>query len=200
MSSNDVFGDGSSITDAGGNVIRTTNGFLSTLEMYGVTDETSDVQNIFDRSQGYVFNKFIDDMLKLTYVMPTGGVFDAICGPAAMGYWSKMDGSGQLKSSFQTQLSDLKTDRLGYNFKYLDTPYGSIRLVLEPALREAMYSNMMAVVDYENLIHAFYEGPAYHTNILTDNNPKLVKDEYTNHEGVGIRMLPKHKLFKLPVA
>lgn len=200
LGATDTFTEANTITDANGNLIRTTMGALTSLEMYGISTESDDDQNIFDRSQKYEWSQFIDDSFKIFQFIGGEGVRDAFCGPTAMSYWSKIDSDSKLKSKFEVKLSDMKSDKLGFNFKYLETPFGILRLIYEPGFRDLGYRNYMYIPNYNNMWKAVFTPSSYHTNILTDNRPKLVKDEYDSDLGIGITLVKSHHLIKVPVA
>ena len=185
-------------TDSGGNVIRTTYGIVSAFATYGETG-SYDYQNVFSVSEAtYTYNSFVDDMEKVFQYVPEAGVKRAFCGAGALGYWSKMAGTTGIagSSGWTVNLSDMRRDSLGFNYKILETPHGILQLIPTPALR-GPYNKYMLVVSEENLFHAQYRSPMYQANIKTDNAFDGVKDQYFSDEGVGISLIESHHLFKV---
>jgi hypothetical protein len=185
-------------TDAGGNVLRTTYGAVSAMDKYGETG-SYDYQNVFTISEAtYTYNSFVDDMEKVFQYVPEAGVKRAFCGAGALGYWSKMAGSEGIagSSGWTVNLSDMRRDSLGFNYKVLETPHGILQLIPTPALR-GPYNKYMLVVSEENLFHAQYRSPMYQANIKTDNAFDGVKDQYFSDEGVGMTLIESHHLFKV---
>lgn len=185
-------------TDASGNVIRTTYGVVSAMDKYGETG-SYDYKNVFTISEAtYTYNSFVDDMEKVFQYVPEAGVKRAFCGSGALGYWSKMAGSEGIagSSGWTVNLSDMRRDSLGFNYKVLETPHGILQLIPTPALR-GPYNKYMLVVSEENLFHAQYRSPMYQANIKTDNAFDGVKDQYFSDEGVGMTLIESHHLFKV---
>ena len=197
-SSSDSFADGG-VLDADGNLVRTTYGAVSAIETYGDSTSTNDYQNIFTVSEAsYSYSSFVDDMEKVFQYVPEAGVKRAFVGAGALGYWSKIAGTSGMagNSGWTVNMSDMKRDSLGFNYKILETPHGILQLIPAPALR-GPYNKYMLVISEENLFHAQYRSPMYQTNIKTDNAFDGVKDQYMSDEGVGIQLIESHHLFKI---
>ena len=197
-SSSDSFADGG-VLDADGNLVRTTYGAVSAIETYGDSTSTNDYQNIFTVSEAsYSYSNFVDDMEKVFQYVPEAGVKRAFVGAGALGYWSKIAGTSGMagNSGWTVNMSDMKRDSLGFNYKILETPHGILQLIPAPALR-GPYNKYMLVISEENLFHAQYRSPMYQTNIKTDNAFDGVKDQYMSDEGVGIQLIESHHLFKI---
>jgi hypothetical protein len=194
-STDDAFADGGR-TDGNGNLIRTTYGVIKAIEDFGTS--SGDDQSIFTVDGSYAYGNFVDDMEKVFQYVPEVGVKRAFCGAGAMGYWSKLAGvSGMAgNSGWTVNLSDMKRDTLGFNYKILETPHGILQLIPTPALRGS-YNKYMLVVDESNLFHAQYRSQMYQTNIKTDNAFDGVKDQYFSDEGVGMTLIESHNLFKI---
>ena len=185
-------------TDADGNVLRTTYGVVSAFATYGETG-SYDYKNVFTVSEAtYTYSSFVDDMEKVFQYVPEAGVKRAFCGAGALGYWSKMAGTSGMagSSGWTVNVSDMKRDSLGFNYKILETPHGILQLIPTPALR-GPYNGYMLAVSEENLFHAQYRAPMYQTNIKTDNALDAVKDQYFSDEGVGMQLMESHHLFKV---
>ena len=193
--SNDSFADGG-VVDSAGNLVRSTHGVIKAIEDFGTS--SGDDQSIFTVDSSYAYGNFVDDMEKVFQYVPEIGVKRAFCGAGALGYWSKMAGASGIagNSGWTVNLSDMKRDTLGFNYKILETPHGILQLIPTPALR-GPYNKYMLVVDDSNLFHAQYRNMMYQTNIKTDNAFDGVKDQYFSDEGVGISLIESHNLFKI---
>ena len=198
-STSDSFADGGR-TDGDGNLIRTSYGIIPAIEAYGSSTSTHDYQNIFTVDDSYAYGNFVDDMEKVFQYVPEVGVKRAFCGAGAMGYWSKLAGTSGMagNSGWTVNLSDMKRDSLGFNYKILETPHRILQLIHAPALR-GQYNKYMLVVDDSNMFHAQYRSQMYQTNIKTDNAFDGVKDQYFSDEGLGISLIESHNLFKITV-
>tara|TARA_Y100000593_G_scaffold95107_1_gene199804 strand:- start:3736 stop:5058 length:1323 start_codon:yes stop_codon:yes gene_type:complete len=197
-STSDSFADGG-VLDSDGNLVRTTYGIVSAIETYGSSSSSVDYTNIFTVSEAsYTYSSFVDDMEKVFQYVPEAGVKRAFVGAGALGYWSKMAGTTGMagNSGWTVNLSDMRRDSLGFNYKILETPHGILQLIPTPALR-GPYNKYMLVVSDENLFHAQYRSSMYQTNIKTDNAFDGVKDQYMSDEGVGISLIESHHLFKI---
>ena len=184
------------ITDADSKKIRTTYGIISAIEKYGYA--SGDDQNKFTIGDSYTYSNFVDHMEKVFQYVPEAGVKQAFCGAGALGYFSKMDGTNGIagKSGWTDNLSDMKRDALGFNYKALETPHGILQLIPTPALR-GPYSKTMLVIDDSNMFHAQYRNQMYQTNIKTENAYDGVKDQYMSDEGIGITLIESHNLFTI---
>ena len=183
-------------TGPGGGKVRTTYGIVSALNAYGAA--SGDDQSVYTIGSSYKYGDFVDDMEKVFQYVPTSGVKRAFCGAGALGYWSKMAGSEGFAggSGWTVNLSDMKRDTLGFNYKILETPHGILQLIPTPALR-GPNNKYMLIVDEDNLFHAQYRSPMYQTNIKTNNAYDGVKDQYFSDEGIGISLIESHNLFKI---
>ena len=80
------------ITDANGNVVRSTMGLVTALGKYG--DTSGDDQSVFTISEAsYSYSNFVDDMEKVFQYIPEQGMKMAFAGRGAMSYFSKIDGA-----------------------------------------------------------------------------------------------------------
>jgi len=199
MGSGESFAE-SSIKDDSGAVIRSTMGLVTALEKYGSTD--GDAQNIFDSTDVAKYSDFVDATEKIFQYVPTSGMKRAFVGAGALGYWSKLgntssgstfaDGSG-----WTVNLGDMKRDKLGFNYRLLETPHGMLQLIPTPVLRGA-YNKKMVIVDDSNLFHAQYRKPKFQANIKTNNAYDGVKDQYFSDEGIGISLIESHAMITTP--
>ena len=78
----------------------------------------------------------------------------------------------------------------------LETPHLAIRLVKEPTLRSTPYAGMMLMPDLDYVGTAQYAPDTYHSNIKTDNNPDIQKDEMTSWKGLRLRLLERHHVIE----
>ena len=189
------FGD-DSLSDGGGNALRTTMGIIPAIEKHGADSGTD--QNRFTISEAtYTYGNFVDDMEKVFQYVPEAGMKRAFCGPGALGYWSKMAGSEGLagNSGWSVNLGDMKRDSLGFNYRSLETPHGMLQLIPTPVLRDA-YNKTMLVVSDENLFHAQYRSPMFQASIQA-NDLDGIKDQYMSDEGIGVTLIESHKLFQI---
>jgi len=190
----DTFGDAGRTVSA--KKVRTTMGLVTAIEKYGKS--TGDGQNKFTISEAaYDYGQFVDDMEKVFYYYPEDGVKYAFCGPGAMSYWSKVGGTGMAENSnWKVQISDMRTTKLGFAVKMLETPSGVLALVPTPAFRGPR-NKWMVVISEPNLVRCQFEAPMFKTNIKTENNYKGIKDVYFADEGLGMTLIESHKLFKI---
>jgi len=190
------FADGS-ITDADGKYVRTTMGIIPAIEKHGATSGEDQNQFTIDKD-AYTYSDFVDDMEKVFQYVPEAGSKRAFCGMGAMGYWSKLGGTGTFSGSsgWTVNIGDMKRDKLGFAYRELETPHGMLELIPTPVLR-GPYNEYMLVVSDENLFMAQYRAPKYQANIKTDNAYDGVKDQYMSDEGIGVSLIESHKLFKM---
>ena len=185
------------ITDANGNVVRSTMGLVTALGKYGAT--SGDDQNVFTISEAtYNYSNFVDDMEKVFQYIPEQGMIMAFAGRGDMSYFSKIDGASGFagNSAWNIDIGPSERSSMGFNYRQLETPHGVLMLIPTPVLR-GPYSKYMCVVSEENLFHAVYRPPVYQTNIKTDDAFDGVKDQYMSDEGLGITLIESHKLFKI---
>jgi hypothetical protein len=177
---------------------RTTMGMFPALYRYGASSGAK--QNLFSiTAASYTYSNFVDDMQKVFRFTPmTGTEKTALVGPGALSYWSKVSATTGIigKSGFNVQISGSQRDSLGFNFRVLETPHGTMRLVPAPALKD-QYVNSMLVIDPNNVSLKQYRPMKYSTNIKTENGYDGVKDEYFSDEGLGITLIESHSLMTI---
>ncbi len=186
------------VTDANGNTVRTTMGLVTAIQRYGESSSSADDQNIFAiASSSYTYSDFVDDMEKVFRYDPNAGVKKAYCGPRAYSYWSKLDGSTGLagKSTWSVNVQNGESE-LGYNVKIVESPHGLLQLVRDNSLK-GPYSGYMVIPTDGNVRLAKFEEDEFATNILTDNNPRVLKDEFYSNVGLMIRLVESHSLMKV---
>ncbi len=199
LDQSDTFGE-TVITDADGELVRTTMGVLEAMLRYGLT--SGDNQTIFDITEStYTYADFVDQTEKVFQYFPENGVKTMLASAKMMSYWSKLEGSGGAgiagKSKWTIKMSDMKRDTIGFNYRLLETPHGVIQLVPTPALTRSPYNGYGVIVDRNNLTHYIYEPSEYRQNIITDNAPQYQKDEFFSYEGLGMTLREAHKVFRL---
>jgi len=190
----ETFGE-SAIVDADSKVIRSTMGIVTALEKYGTTSGES--QNVFASTEVDSYSEFVDAMEKVFQYVPTSGMKRAFVGSGALGYWSKLNQDNGFGSGWTVNVGDMKRDKLGFNYRTLETPHGMLQLIPTPALRGA-YNKKMLIVDDSNLFHAQYRKPKFQANIKTDNAYDGVKDQYFSDEGIGISLIESHAMITTP--
>ena len=185
-------------SDGTGAKIRATTGAIAALREYGNTDVTDVNQNHFEINKGlFTQSDFNALSQKVFNIVPGSGVKEMFCGASMMTYWSNL--TAAKKDSWEINISDMKRDRLGFNFKWLDTPNGILKLINTPALR-GPYAGYGLVISKENMFHAIYRAPEFRAAILSKssaNAPDMVKDEYFRDEGIGMTNLSFHHLLRL---
>ncbi|MHA2067606.1 MAG: SU10 major capsid protein, partial [Candidatus Thorarchaeota archaeon] len=158
-------------TDGDGKVVRSTMGVITALRRYGQATTTADDQNVFTINEGsYQYANFVDDTEKVFQYVPTSGVKTAFVGAKMLSYWSKLSNTQGFvaQSGWNVQISDFRRDRLGFNYRILETPHGLVRLIPTPVLR-GHYASYMIIVDTENLQHTIFRAPKFKVNIKTDD-------------------------------
>lgn len=196
----DTFGDASGTntrTGASGASVRTTFGIIPAIEDHGA--ESGDDQTYFEINEAsYEYGDWVDDMEKVFQYVPDSGMKRAFCGMGAMSYWSKMQGTSGMagNSGWTVNMSDMRRDALGFNYRILESPHGLIQLIPTPALR-GPYNKSMLIVSEENLFIAQYRAPKFQANIKTDDAYDGVKDQYFSDEGIGVTLVKSHKYFKI---
>ena len=183
--------------DADGAIVRTTMGIVTALRRYGAT--SGDAQNVFSINPAtYAYSSFVDDTEKVFQYVPSTGVKTAFCGAGMLSYWSKMATSSGIHSNsdWNVTLEASQRDTLGFNFRNLIAPHGTVRLIPTPAMR-GPYNDYMIIVDEEHLQHIMYRKPMFQANIKTDNAYDGIKDQYFSDEGLGLTLMEAHSLWKL---
>jgi|TARA_Y100000296_G_scaffold23787_1_gene28127 hypothetical protein len=197
---NDEFLTTNHISDANSNIIRTTMGILPAMLRYGDSTDTSDTQNYFKRTKrGYNYAQFTEDMEKKFQYIPNKGYYRAFCSMNMLSYWNQMDARKGFvgESGWSVQLSDLKRDKLGFNFKILETPAGYLQLVYAPILDRGPWKNYMVIIDDDNLRLVQYRPGKFQVNIKTEDAYDGEKDQYFDDQGVKIILPETHALLKL---
>ncbi len=200
-------GAANGVSGSQGGRVRNPYGLIPMIEDYGVSDAASDVQNLFDFTAGLTYNTWVDASEKMFQYQNYDGYRDFFVGPKAMSYFSKIDASGtntRTKMGIDIRMSDMKNskpDGQGYNFRYLETPFGVARLILDPSLKFE-YSNYMISPMWDNLYYAVYRPFEIKTAIKDSrfNGYDGIKDEYFNDTGVGATLIKSHMMVKLPLA
>lgn len=194
---NDAAGNGTGLrTDSSGFPVRTTMGIFTAIEKYG--NSSGDFQNIFEVAEGdLTWGDYVDITEKIFQYLPNSGMMRAFCGRGAMSYWSKIQATGIAgNSGWKVEIGDMKQDKLGFNYRMLETPHGIVQLIPTPGI-DGPRNKQMLIINEDNLFHAQYESPEFRQNIKTDNAPSIQKNEYFSDEGIGITLIESHSLFKI---
>ena len=185
-------------TDASSNTVRTTMGIITALRRYGARSGAQ--QNWFDRNfADYTYDKFVDDTEKIAQYVPMSGELTAFVGPTNMSFWSKIGAEGLLTAQgtrMNVKLTDEQESPLGLRFRRLITPHITIRLVTEQLFRGTPYAKDMLIVNEDNVSVVKYENDEYNTNIKTDNDPRIIKDEYFSNQGLKMDLMEGHSYFR----
>lgn len=178
------------ITDADGRRVTTTMGWITAMQRYGNSDDTALKQNWFDRDANtYDFIGFVKDTEKIAQYADRD-VVNAYCAPAVYSFWSTKALTNN--NGWQVTISDRINSRIGFNYRILETPHIAIRLIKEPTLRGTPHANKMMMPDLDHVGTAQYAPQTYETNIKTDDNPDLQKDEITSWKGMTMRLIERH--------
>lgn len=182
-------------TDANGHKLRTTMGIFTCIEKYG--NSSGDDQNLFEFNEAaWTWDDYVDMSEKIFQYLPNSGYKRAFCGRGVMSILSKMSKNGIAgNSGWRIDLSGFRKDRLGFNYRALETNHGILQCIPTPGI-DGPRNKWMIIVDTDNLFHAIYEPAEYHQNIKTDNKPTLQKDEYWGDEGIGVTNIETHTLVK----
>lgn len=182
-------------TDAEGNTLRTGYGSLKAVEDYG--DTSGDDQSVWTISEAaFSWADYVDISEKISQYLPNDGYFEAYCGRGAISIWSKASKQGiHGNSDWRVDISDWKRDRIGFNYKLLETPHCLMKLIPTPAI-DGPRNKWMLILNQDNVFQATYEPNAFHQDIKTDNRPTIQKNEFSGDFGVGMSLVPSHKLIK----
>jgi len=178
------------ITDANGNRVTTTMGWITAMQRYGEDDDAAIKHNWFDRdATTYDFTSMTADSEKWAQYADRD-VLTAYCGGPVISFFSTRALSNN--NNWDITISDRQTSRLGFSYRILETPHVAIRLVKEPTLRGTPHQSKMMMPDLDHVGTAQYAPDTYETNIKTDDNPDLQKDEITSWKGLSLRLMERH--------
>lgn len=193
----DGSGDPLAVKDKDGNRVTTTMGWISAMQRYAQDSDTAFDQNWFDRdTSGYGYYDFMEDTEKISR-FEDSDVLTAFVGPPVMSFWAGKALDNTANPSWNVQLSDFQQSSIGFTYRVLETPHIAIRMVKEPRLRNTPHAAKMLIPDMDYVGTAQYEADQYHSNIKTDNNPDIQKDEITSWKGLTLRLLERHFTFDL---
>jgi hypothetical protein len=197
-----TFGSGDSFsashtTDADGNIIRTTMGFLPIMQRYGITSDSASDQNVFTFTKATM--KFADILAAVEKMSQYGGsmVRDVFCGPSAITYWTSL--ANAQNSGFEVKVSEMRSDdTYGFNYKFLELGAMTFRLIPMPLFHtHPVYKNWMLIPNEDAIEHAVYRSDRYNVNIKSDNGFDGQKDEYFADDGLYLSQVATHALIKL---
>lgn len=196
----DTFGDSGRTSGAINGTtgkVRSTYGALAAVLDYGSSTTTDDHQNIFPITEAsFKYSDWVDITEKMFQYVPTSGFKRAFCGAGALSFWNKLSSNSGFagNSGWDVHLGDMDRDRLGFNYRMLETPHGLLQLIPTPVLTRSPYNKYMLCIDDSNVFHAQYRPSKYQTNIKTDNAYDGVKDQYFCDEGMGLQMIESHSV------
>jgi hypothetical protein len=187
-------------TDANSKSVRATMGIFPAMRRYGRT--SGDQQNVFEHQEATMsYNDFVEITEKMFQYSPSGGVKDLYCGPGFVTFLAKAGSEGLVGKLNNTRtvlkMGDPQETRIGLTFQYVDTPHGTLRVIKDPLLRGTPYANHALCVDPDNAELVRYEQDSYTTNIKTDNNPRVIKDEFQSFCGIKMTLMESHAWIKL---
>jgi hypothetical protein len=188
------------LTGANGKTVRTTMGIFPALRRYGRT--SGDQQNVFSHAKSSMsYNDFVEIMEKVFQYSASGGVKDVYGGPGFMTFMAKAGSEGLVtklnNTRMEIKMGEPQESRIGLRYQYVDTPHGTFRLIPDPLLRGTPYSSDALVIDPDNAELVRYEQDSYSTNIKTDDNPRVIKDEYSSYSGIKLTLMESHSWIKL---
>jgi hypothetical protein len=175
-----------------GNEWRFTWGIIPLIDAYGTTD----YQKFSRNWANYSVDDFIDDM-RIRYGYFNGDMNEmAFCGPKVVAEFAKT-GTGSFfeRSGGSVALSEFRNTTYNFRVRTLTHPFGTLNLVLDPAMADAPYDNYMVIVDPENIGRVVYRAPEFQAGI---QDPDLdgFKDQYFSDEGLKVTLIEKFGLFK----
>lgn len=190
------------VTGANSKTARTTMGIFPALRRYGRSSDSSDQQNVFSFQEATMsYNDFVEIAEKVFQYSASGGVKDLYAGPGFVSFMAKAGSEGLVTKLNNTRvvlnMGDPQTSRMGITFQYVDTPHGTFRLIKDPLLRGTPYSKDALFIDPDNCSLVRYEADTYSTNIKTDNNPRVIKDEYSSYCGIKLSLMEAHAWVQL---
>lgn len=188
------------LTDANSKTVRTTMGLFPAMRRYG--RRSGSQQNWWDQPKAtFTYNTWVDMTEKLfQYEDADGRMKEVYAGPGAISHFAKIGAEGFITSDGSREplkMSETRKSAIGLNYKIVDTPHGPVRLIPDPLLRGTPYNNSMLVTTPSNISLVRYEPSAYHTNIKTDDNPRVIKDEFSDFLGLKLHVMESHAVINL---
>lgn len=182
-------------TDADGKEIRKMMGIFRVLERYGISDDTSNAQNVFVRSfADYDYSQFVKDADKsLQYDPNVGGMPTVWCGNEVINHFAALEMAKN--SGWEINVTQELT-ALGVTYNVIKTGRATFRAIEVPWWR-GRYGGRMLRLDPENVqpVH-FEQAFEYSTNIKTDNKPRSQKDEYYSSLGLKFKQVKRSSMWK----
>ncbi len=188
--SSEMLTDGTS-----GQPMRSTLGIVPAMNKYGIT--SGDDQNIFSIVAGdYDYDTFVDQSGKWFEYNP-GQKLTLMAGQTLINFFHKIeDGSGFLgNSGASVQMGVREVGGIGYSFREIYTPSGTVELVYNPTMRYN-YAGYGILLAPDTIQRVQYRSNEYQAGIQA-NDADYVKDQYFSDEGVMIKNLKKVSLLKL---
>lgn len=181
-------------TDADGNLVRKTMGILPILERYGISDDTDDHQNVFNRTfNDYDYAQFVEDADKSLQYDPNGEMATCWCGNKVINFFATA--AMATNSGWEIKI-DTAISALGFEYSIVRTGRARFRLIEVPWWRKH-HGGHMVRLDPQNVqpVH-FEEANQYSTNIKTDNKPRIQKDEFYSNLGLKFKQVKRSSLWK----
>jgi len=192
------------ITDSSSNTsaVRTTYGYIPTLETYGTTWSGSGAidanTNIFKIAAGALDFNMFTDVTKVIHDKRENNVIPGFCGFGFLAEIAKKVVSKQFGFVGQVQLGDNKINNLGFDVRNLFTPFGTIQLIPTKALHDE-YENYCLLPNDQAIGIREYEPWQYVADIKKDNNYNGIKDVINYDFGLQMNLLPTHHIIALTV-
>jgi len=189
-----AFTDPNSDTNASGEQIRATWGIIPLLETYGTANE-----QVFSRQwASYDVDAFIDDMTARQKYFNSDKVVEyAFAGRKFMAELSKTGpNSFMARSGGSFELLKPRDTAIGFQIRTLVHPFGMIHIALDPSLRDDPYTNMMVIVNPEDIGRVIYRPDEFQAGIQA-NDADHIKEQYLSDTGLVVSQVKKHALFKM---
>ncbi len=182
-------------TDAEGNALRTGVGACRAVDKYGAS--SGDDQSVFTVAEAsFEWSDYVDISSKMFQYLPNSGFKRAYCGMGALNVYSRASRSGLMgNSDWKVVMTDFKRDKIGFNYRMLETPAGLLQLIYAPVF-DGPRAKWMLSLDMDEVSMAVYEANAFHQDIKTDNRPTIQKNEYSGDMGPAMTNVKKHHLIK----
>lgn len=166
---------------AAGRQVRTTAGFIPIM----VDNAPGNIHALVKANASYT--DLINIFKKVFKYSNAGGTKLMGCGDDLMAYFNQLANEPGNSSKIQLTNNIGMTKAMGFAVYTLQTTFGVLELYRLPTLsisQSGRYSGWGLIMDPESVSKVQFRPQKYFTNIKTDNNPDLVKDEYFVDEGL----------------
>ena len=184
------------VSDADSLPVRLTMGIVPSVLRYGYT--SGDYQNVFTINRGvFKWDNLVDNFEKMfQYEDTDDGVLDAYCGSNLLSYWSKMALSEN--SGWDLVIEPWRmNEELGWRYRMLHTPAGSLRLIRCKAFNFASHRDRMLVIPPGEIEMVQFEGDKFEQNIKVEDGYKGQKDRYMSDVGLKAGIIDKFSIHTL---